>query len=138
MDESKKKQIMISIVVICLVLATVIAIVNFMGGRSGGGSRSTGPVPLLCVNEECGNEFEMDREELTQQMMKSGALMGPMGMGPQALTCPECNEQSAFQAVKCNKCQASFIKDYSSGDFPDRCPECDYSAIEEARENAGQ
>jgi hypothetical protein len=28
------------------------------------------------------------------------------------------------------------MQDYSSGDFPDRCPECDYSDIEAKREKS--
>lgn len=133
MVEDKKKVVMIVIIVACLGLAAVIAVINLGGGDSGGGGgvAAAGPLPTLCVNRDCGHIFEMTRDEHRQQMRERGRMMGRGG--PPAFTCPQCGEESAYQANKCSKCNTVFIADYTSGDFADRCPECSYSAIEERR-----
>ena len=134
MVEDKKKVVMVVIVVVCLGLAAVIAVINFGGGGGGGGGAgAAGPVSMLCVNPDCGHIFEMTMEERREQMLAKGrAAMRRMG-GPPASNCPQCGEESAYQANKCSKCNTVFIADYTSGDFADRCPECSYSAIEERR-----
>ena len=135
MDEDKKKKVMLGLVVLCLVLAIGITAVTNMGG-SGGGSRSNEPVQMLCMNEECGMDFELSPEEYRENMMQGG-MMGPGPMAQSPIECSECGMQSAFRAVMCKECEAVFMQDYSSGDFPDRCPECDYSDIK-ARRDAAQ
>jgi predicted RNA-binding Zn-ribbon protein involved in translation (DUF1610 family) len=132
MVEDKKKVVMVVIVVVCLGLAAVIAVINF-GGGGGGGAAAAGPVLTLCVNPDCGHTFEMTSEERRQQMLAKGRAAMRRGGGPPAFTCPQCGEESAYQANKCSKCNTVFIADYTSGDFSDKCPECGYSAIEERR-----
>ena len=107
MDEDKKKQVMIAGVVICLLLAVVIFIAFGTGGSSFmRGSISKGPIPMLCVNPDCEYVFELSRDDYGQQMMENQPEipMGPM-MGPTALECPECSEESAYIAIKCKKCE---------------------------------
>jgi len=133
MEEDKKKVVMIVIVVVCLALAGALAYKNFGGGGGGGTSAAAqGPQVMLCVNPDCGHIFEMTIEERRQIMRERGRQM--RRGGPPAFTCPQCGEESAYQANKCTKCSTVFIADYTSGDFPDRCPECGYSAIEERRQ----
>ena len=132
MDEDKKKKVMLGLIIVCLVLAIGITAVTNMGGSGGGGSRSNEPVQMLCMNEECGADFEMSAEEYREQMMQGG-MMGPGPMAQTPIECPECGMRSAFRAVKCKECGTIFMQDYTSGDFPDRCPECGYSDIEDRR-----
>ena len=135
MDEDKKKVVMIVVVVVCLALAGALAYKNF----GGGGDTSTSaqkPQTMLCVNPECGHIFEMTMEERREIMRERGRMM--RRSGPPAFTCPQCGEESAYQANKCPKCSTVFIADYTSDDFTDRCPECGYSAIEERRQQKGQ
>lgn len=134
MIEDKKKVVMIVIIVACLGLAAVIAMKNFGGrGGGGGGAAATGPVSTLCVNSDCGHVFELTREDRREQMLAKGRGAMRRRGGPPAFTCPQCGEESAYQANKCSKCSTVFIADYTSGDFADRCPECGYSPIEERR-----
>ena len=135
MDDSRKKQVMVAVVVICIAVAAVVTLV-FNNPFGGGSAGSKGPVQMLCVNPDCGYAFEISRDEFRKQMMKKdpmGPMMGPMG-APPAFTCPKCGKESAYMATKCPKCGNVFIIDYSiSDDYPDRCPECGYSALEESR-----
>ena len=131
MVEDKKKVVMIVIVVVCLGLAAVIAVKNYGGRGGGGGVAAVGPAPMLCVNPDCGHIFELTREARREQMLAKGRAM--RRRGPMAFTCPQCGEESAYQANKCSKCSTVFIRDDTSGDFADRCPGCGYSAIEEKR-----
>ena len=134
MDEEKKKIVMIVVAITCIVLAIVITFAT----REGGGSRRpTGPIPMLCVNPDCGVSFELSRKDYSEQFMANPPEMMMPGMpgrgmaGPPVFTCSECGEESAYMANKCPECEAFFIHG-QAGDqqFPDRCPECDYSAIE--------
>ena len=136
MDEDKKKQVMIAITIICILLAVIIFFAFGTGGNSFmKGTTSTGPVPMLCVNPDCEYVFELSRDDYGRQMMENQPEipMGPM-MGPTALECPECGEKSAYVAIKCEKCKHVFMASYEdTDDYRDRCPECGYSAIEEAQ-----
>ncbi len=133
----KKNVIMIVIVVVCLVLAGAFAIKNFGGGGDTSTSAADqGSQSMLCINPDCGHVFEMTIEERRQIMREQGRMM--RRGGPPVFICPQCSEESAYQANNCSKCSTIFIRDYSSGDFADRCPECGYSAIEERRQQKGK
>ena len=122
---------MIFFMVICLVLAVLITLLT--REKSSGSGSAKGARQMLCVNEECNVEYELSLDEFRELMTAQGpgAMMMP-GMGPQAFTCQECGEESAFMAVKCGQCSFVFVQSYGgSEDYPDRCPECDYSATEE-------
>jgi DNA-directed RNA polymerase subunit M/transcription elongation factor TFIIS len=136
MVEDKKKIVMVVIIVVCLGLAAVIAVINFGGGGSGGSTSggTTGSTQMLCVNPDCGHMYELTPEERRRQMFEGGRMMMRQ-MGPPVFTCPQCGEESAYQANKCPKCETVFVPDWNSDDFTDRCPECGYSAIEEKRQN---
>ncbi len=137
MEEGQKKIVMIVVVVVCLALAGALAFRNF----GGGGTTSVtaqGAQPMLCVNPDCGHIFEMSTEERREIMRARGRQM--RRGGPSAFTCPQCSEESGYQATKCSKCSSVFIPDYTSGDFADRCPnpDCGYSAIEERKKQKAQ
>ena len=133
MDEDKKKLVMVVVVVACLALAGAIAIKNFSGGGSSISTATQKPQVMLCVNPDCGHIFELTREEMQIQMRDKGPMMMGRG-GATAFTCPQCGKESAYQAIRCPKCNTVFTADYGSDDFTDRCPECGYSAIEEKRQ----
>ncbi len=138
MDEDQKQKVMIGVIVGCIVLAGVIFFVTREGG--GGSKRSTGDIPMLCVNPDCYHEYDLEREEYTRELLSGGGggPGGPPMMGAPVLTCPECQELSAYRAIICKKCEVSFVQDFETDDFPDRCPECDYSEIEEKRKALGR
>ena len=134
MDEEKKKIVMIVVAIACIVLAVVITFATYNRGPK----TSTGPIPMLCINPDCGASFELSRDEYSEQLIanQSETTMRGMGgrrmAGPSAFTCPDCGKKSAYMATKCPKCGAFFIEG-QAGDqqFPDRCPECNYSAMED-------
>ncbi|MHC5061137.1 MAG: hypothetical protein ACYTFK_08650 [Planctomycetota bacterium] len=138
MEEGQKKVVMIVVIVICLALAGALAFKNFGGGGSGTSATARSPQPMLCVNPDCGHIFDMTAEERREIMRARGRQM--RRGGPPVFTCPQCSEESAYQATKCAKCSTVFIHDYTSQDFADRCPDpsCGYSAIEERRKQKSQ
>ena len=126
---------MIVVAITCIVLAVVI---TFVTNEGGGSRRATGPIPMLCVNPDCGVSFELSRDEYSEQLRANPPDMMMPGMpgrgmaGPSVFTCSDCGEKSAYMATKCPECEASFIHG-QAGDqqFPDRCPECNHSAMED-------
>lgn len=131
MDDAKKKQVKIILIASCLILAVLITLIN--RPRSSGSSGSKRPMQMLCSNEECNAIFEISPEDMREQMMAKNPE-GIMAIGMrdmQAFTCIECEEESAFIAAKCSQCDFVHVLSNEPGDYPDRCPECDYSATEE-------
>lgn len=132
MDDDKKKKIMIGIIVGCLVLAVGITIFTQTGG-GGGGFDANAKIYMLCANPDCKASYEMTIKEFQEEMQAMGpeGMMMP-GMGPMVLTCKECGKKSAYQAEKCEKCGEIFVPNYMNAeDYPDRCPKCQYSKMEE-------
>lgn len=130
MDAAKKKPVMIGIIVVCFGVA---AFITFRGG-------GVKPVVIAedattwmkCVNLKCngGNTvYEMSLKEYRDfQKEHSAEETTP------ALICSKCGKGSAFEAMKCPQCGNVFIAGESGPqDFPDRCPKCKYSALEEAK-----
>ena len=121
---------------------TMVLVLGFIGesmglfGGGGGGSGGNEPIVMLCANPECGKDYEITRDELQKNMEG----MGPGGMMPMmqpVFTCKFCEEKSAYIAQKCEKCGAVFVPNYMDpgNEYPDACPECGYSRIEEMRKN---
>ncbi len=137
MEDDKKKQVMIGIVIACIVLA----VGNILCTNTGGGSGKAANRKIFILCSECGESSELSREELREKMQQAAGEggMGPMGpMGPMesplVLTCPGCGKDAAQIATKCKSCETVFVMDHqppAEGDYPDRCPECDYSEMEE-------
>ena len=135
MEDDKKKQVMIGIVIACIILAVGITVYTNTGG-GGGGKAAKGKILILC--SECNESSELSREELREKMQRAAGEGGPMGMGPMGpmgaapvLSCPGCGKDAAQIATKCKSCDAVFNQASAEGDYPDRCPECDYSEMEE-------
>jgi len=134
MDEDKKQKVKILFVVACLVIAVAITLAT--RGKSRGYKRTKGTLQMLCVNEECNAEYEMNAEQFQETMI---APPGPSSgaraeQGPRRFICPVCKEPSAFVAMKCVQCGLVFIPTYDdSQDYQDRCPECGYSGFEDRK-----
>lgn len=132
MDPIVKRKVMIGIIVVCLGLALGITVFTRSGGGSGG-SRAGGPLQMLCTNPDCGKAFEMSRRDFREGMTDMegpGGRMSGVGAMP-VFTCRYCGEESARVATKCEKCGKISVTGSVRGDYPDRCPECGYSHIEE-------
>ena len=128
MDEEKKKYAMIGLIVVCIALAAGITYVN-MGGS--GGTGKPRPVAMLC--DSCEATYELTSEEFKQAIRDTGAGQNPMMMrGPMVLPCKKCGEIAAYRATTCPECNEIFVTgDAGDEKYPDKCPACGYSAVEQ-------
>jgi hypothetical protein len=135
MDDSKKKPIMIIVIVASLAIA---GYVTFSGG-SGGSGADTIPEGekrwVKCNNPACKAEYEMSKRDY-YKALEENPNMNPMATGPVPITCEKCGKKSLFGAEKCPTpdCGTVFIEGSGvtkPGDFADRCPKCKLSAVEE-------
>lgn len=130
MEESKKKPIMIGVIVACLALAGLITYMT-SGSKSRGIGDYRGQMQWVkCANEKCGAAYEMDKEEYLKQVEEE-IRSNVDATGALPITCKECGEKSIFRAVKCPKCGEVFFYGAAGlSDFSDRCTKCNYSATE--------
>ncbi len=129
MEESKKKPIMIGVVAVCLILAGVVTYLNSSGDEGGIDSTSSSEkVWVMCSNPDCEAKYEASKKEFLEflQENQAGPIAPPM-------VCQECDEESIYRAEKCEECGEVFFRGSVPRDYADRCPECDYSGIEEKR-----
>jgi len=132
MEESKKKPIMIGVIIACLTLTAIIII----GRRSGGGG-GIDDIPegemiwVKCNNPNCKAEYQMGLKAYFKYMENANPMAPTL-----PLICKECGEPSAYRAEKCENpdCGIVFIQGSSGpGDHADRCPKCGRSKTEESR-----
>jgi len=135
MEDSKKKPIMIGVIVFCLIVAGLITFAR----RGGGGSGGISDIPddkmtwVKCNNPSCKAEYEMGERQFFEAMQERFNPM--MTRSTPGLTCEKCSKDSLFRACKCENpsCGAVFFRDSVPNDLFDRCPECKQSATEESR-----
>lgn len=132
MEESKKKPIMIAIVVVCLVAAAAVTLKT--RSKDTGINRFSGkPQWVKCTNPDCGAEYTMDMKEYFEWREENVTISAGGDVG---MVCRECEKETALGAIKCEKCGHVFFKGDAGADFMDTCPECDYSKSKEARRQA--
>ncbi|MHC4436630.1 MAG: hypothetical protein ACYS3S_04670 [Planctomycetota bacterium] len=133
MEDSKKKPIMIGVIVFCLIIAGLITF-----ARRGGGSGGIADIPddkmtwVKCNNPSCKAEYEMGERQFFEGMK---GRFNPMARTAPALTCEKCSKDSLFRAEKCVNpaCGVVFFRDSVPNEIFDRCPKCKQSATEESR-----
>ncbi len=133
MEDSKKKPIMIAIIVACIALAGVITYVSSSGGGSGIEAVERGEMMWVkCSNPDCAAEYQIDKKDYFMyiQEHQKGVAIPP-------LVCKECGEESIYRAIKCQKCGIIFFYGAVRDDLVDRCPECGYSPTEEIAKKGG-
>ncbi|MBN2591900.1 MAG: hypothetical protein JXA81_00225 [Sedimentisphaerales bacterium] len=131
MEDSRKKPIMIGVIVVCLIVAGLITFARRGGGGSGIDSISDDKMTWVkCSNPKCKAEYEMSEKQYFKEMEKR---FNPMARTSPPLTCEKCGKDSLFRAVKCPYCGIVFIRDSVPNDLFDRCPECGKSETEEIR-----
>ena len=136
MEESRKKPVMLGVIVVCFVLAGVIYLKTRPGGL--GLEQFRGELTwVLCRNSECRHSWQMDLEEYHKFIQKNADPRSPL---PPPITCKKCGEPSVYRAVKCAKCEAIFERGTVPADFADRCPneECRYSQTAVDRTKAAE
>jgi hypothetical protein len=135
MEDSKKKPVMIGIVVVCLGVA---GLVTFMRGGGPGGIGSLSDDDMIwvkCNNPACKAEYEMGKKTYYKEL-QDNMNPNPMAAAP-ALTCTTCNKRSVYGAIKCANpdCGTIFIEGVSGQEYiGDRCPVCGKSETQEIRD----
>jgi hypothetical protein len=133
MEDSKKKPIMIGVIVVCLVVAGLITFARRGGGSDIDGISDDKMTWVKCSNPSCNAEYEMSEKAFFKAQQER---FNPMARGATPLTCEKCSKDSLFQAVKCvnPSCGTVFIRSIAgANDYFDRCPKCKQSETEEIR-----
>jgi hypothetical protein len=135
MQEKQLKIALLVSVAVTVLLIVGFAIESFTGGSGGGVSRTIGGggIWMLCENPDCEAAYEVTEEEFRELIKSKGRILfGPGVMSQLTFICKECGQETAYRGMECPKCGALFIPEDGTGDYPDRCPECGYSATEES------
>jgi len=133
MEDSKKKPIMIGVIVVCLIIAGLVTLARRGGGGEGLDSISDDAMTWVkCNNPSCKAEYEMGEKQYYKEIQDR---FNPMARTAPPITCEKCGKDSVFRALKCPNpsCGVVFFRDSVPNDFFDRCPQCKQSATEESR-----
>lgn len=124
MDESKKKPIMIGLIVVCLGVAGMMFLKS---GPEKHGIDSVRGEPMWMKCKKCQAEYEMDKADYLTFIKENMT-----GVNVPGLPCKECQVEKAYKAYKCpkEKCGKVFRPDMNANDYQDRCPSCKYSPQE--------
>ena len=135
MEDSKKKPVMIGVIVVCLGVAVL---VTYMRSGDDAGIEGISDDEMRwvkCNNPACNAEYEVSLKKYFKDLA-ANMNPNPMATSATALTCDKCNKRSVYGAKKCadTDCGIVFIEGISGpDDHADRCPDCGQSEIEEIR-----
>lgn len=131
MEDSRKKPIMVGVIVVCLIVAGLITFARRGGGGEGLNSISDDEMTWVkCNNPSCKAEYQMGKKKFYEAQKER---FNPLVRTTPPLTCEKCGKDSLFRALKCPYCGAVFFSNSSPNDLFDRCPECKKSETEETR-----
>jgi len=119
----------------CLLVAGVILYFTTFNDMVGSGGSEK--MVMLCTNPKCEKAFKIPYEEYAKIWQLQGG--NPMTMmSPKPIKCKFCNQITALTATECPKCKNVFIEpmEQRSIEYPDRCPECKFSQMEEDDKNS--
>jgi DNA-directed RNA polymerase subunit RPC12/RpoP len=124
MEEGKKKMIMVAVIVACIATAVIITLATRNSNTGTIDDVAHEMMWLKC--RDCGNAWQMDKKEFLQYVEKYRN-----GMQVPGVECPKCHKKDGYRAEKCEKCGNVFEKIPNTTDYPDRCPKCGFSALED-------
>jgi hypothetical protein len=130
MEGSRKKPIMIGVIVVCLAVAGLITFARRGGGTGIDSIPASELTWVKCNNPACNAEYQMSKQEYFKERQKR---LNPAARTVPPITCKECGKESLYQADKCPNCGTIFILGSVPNDFADRCPKCKHSATEDSR-----
>ncbi len=127
-----KNTIYAIIIAACLLVAVLVFIKTRSGGSGGIDSISdTAKVWMKC--RACGGSYEMNRKQYYKEINEKVTANAAAMMLTPPLTCQKCQKNLAFLAEKCPNCGEVFFSGSVQNDYPDRCPKCKHSAVEDSR-----
>jgi DNA-directed RNA polymerase subunit RPC12/RpoP len=126
-----KKTTSVTIILVCL-LAAGFSFYKFVITPASGGAGNVPAGETTWVKcRSCGAEYEMSLRDFVKEVE---ANRDPrLVVATPALPCKKCGKNAVYQAYKCPNCGTVFFRNSVPGDLEDRCPDCKYSAQEEAR-----
>lgn len=92
-------------------------------------------MPLKCTHPGCGVTYKLSGAEFKELFHNPKSPVMP---GQEVFPCRVCGRNTATVAQECEKCTEVFIMNHMSlqqGSYPDKCPRCGYSTIEEKLKN---
>src|SRR4030042_1085959 len=116
----------------------IVAVVVFLVTRSGGGS-SMGSVDdssMIWVKcRACNQSYEMNEKQYYQELSEAAKAGTAAMMFTPPLKCQKCGKMMLSKATKCANasCGEVFFEGSVPNDYPDRCPKCKHSYIEDSR-----
>jgi len=127
-----KNTIYAIIIAACLLVAVLVFVKTRSGGSGGVDSISdTEQVWMKC--RACNGSFQMSRKQYYKDINEKVTASATAMMFTPPLTCQKCQKNSAFLAEKCPNCNEVFFPGSVPNDYPDRCPKCKHSAVEDSR-----
>lgn len=120
-----KKQCLI-IMAVCVACAIGITLFTQMGNSESILEKDS--KQMLC--SACGYSFTVSSQEYVA-MLKNQRQTGDPSIG-NVFQCPNCSKIAVQKSLQCPECENCFIPDWSrKDDYPDRCPKCNFSEIEQ-------
>jgi len=129
MEESRKKPIMIGVVIVCIALAVIITLANRKKDYSVDSISDTKLIWVKC--RDCEEAYQTKLKDYLKYIQEHGVLGAP---GAPPLICEKCGAEAVYEAVKCNKCGFIFEVGSVPNALRDTCPKCGYSETEEKRQ----
>jgi predicted Zn-ribbon and HTH transcriptional regulator len=134
------KNTIYAIIIAACVLVAVLVFVKTRSGGSGGIDSISATEMVWMKCRACNASYEMPRKQYYKEITEKAAASATAMMLTPPLTCQKCGKNAAFLAEKCPNCGEIFFSGSIPNDFPDRCPKCKHSAVEDSRKarQAGQ
>ena len=135
MEDSRKKPIMIAVIVVCLGVAGAVTFLRSGSDTGIEGIPEENMTWVKCRNPACNAEYQMSEKDYFKEVIAKQRENPTAMMSTPPLICEKCGKPSVYKAVKCGNpnCGAVFNENSVPNDFPDRCPKCGRSETEEIR-----
>jgi predicted Zn-ribbon and HTH transcriptional regulator len=129
------KNVIYAVVIAACILVAVLVFVKTRSGGSAGIDSISDAQTVWMKCRSCNSAYEMNYKEYNKQIQEKITASPTAMMFTPPLTCEKCGKNSALKAVKCAnpKCGEVFIESSIPNDYPDRCPKCKHSAVEDSR-----
>lgn len=125
------------VIVLCLGGVIFLAASNRSSRRAGVESLKAGEsLWVQCGASDCKAAYQIDKRDYFRQVeaiKQADPRAENRAMAP-PIACRECQKHTAMRAVKCERCEHLFLYGQRRGkrfDYADRCPQCDYSKLEQ-------
>jgi predicted RNA-binding Zn-ribbon protein involved in translation (DUF1610 family) len=118
------------IIIIVVCFACAIGITLFMIRGDSAPIPERGDIQMLC--SACGYSVKVSSQEYDKMLRDKIQNRGLRTVS--VFECPKCSKAALQESLKCPKCGNVFIPDWArTNDYPDRCPKCGFSEIEQER-----